>query len=122
MPWWSRPEVKLFTIIVHVLNETTRHAGHADILREQVDGQTGDTSRHPGTIDISAREAHWGRRRAGRQSCSRVTRTVRTSDSAVTGLRRMKITQQANLGAVMDQLDVAVHDQPGDRSVGELRG
>ncbi len=41
VPWWPRPNVKLFNIIVHVLTETNRHAGHADILREQVDGGTG---------------------------------------------------------------------------------
>lgn len=35
------PDVKLFNIMVHVLGDTTRHAGHADILREQLDGRTG---------------------------------------------------------------------------------
>ena len=39
--WWPRPDVKLFNIMVHVLNETNRHAGHADILREQLDGAVG---------------------------------------------------------------------------------
>jgi hypothetical protein len=39
--WWPRPEVKLFNILVHVLTETNRHAGHADILREQLDGAVG---------------------------------------------------------------------------------
>jgi hypothetical protein len=39
--WWPRPDVKLFNILVHVLNETNRHAGHADILREQLDGAVG---------------------------------------------------------------------------------
>ena len=39
--WWPRPHVKLFNIMVHVLNETNRHAGHADILREQLDGAVG---------------------------------------------------------------------------------
>jgi hypothetical protein len=42
VPWWPRPDVKLFNVIVHVLTETNRHAGHADILREQLDGATGD--------------------------------------------------------------------------------
>ena len=28
-------------ILVHMVEETARHAGHADILREQIDGQTG---------------------------------------------------------------------------------
>jgi hypothetical protein len=41
VPWWPRPEVKLFNIMVHVLGDTTRHAGHADILREQLDGRVG---------------------------------------------------------------------------------
>lgn len=41
VPWWPRPDVKLFNILVHVLTETNRHAGHADILREQLDGSTG---------------------------------------------------------------------------------
>ena len=39
--WWPRPNVKLFNIMVHVLTETNRHAGHADILREQLDGAVG---------------------------------------------------------------------------------
>ncbi len=29
-------------ITVHMIEETARHAGHADILREQIDGSTGD--------------------------------------------------------------------------------
>lgn len=41
VPWWPRPDVMLFNVLVHVLTETNRHAGHADILREQLDGTTG---------------------------------------------------------------------------------
>ncbi len=41
VPWWPRPDVKLFNVMVHVLTETNRHAGHADILREQLDGRVG---------------------------------------------------------------------------------
>jgi uncharacterized damage-inducible protein DinB len=33
--------VNLRWILAHLLEETARHAGHADILRELVDGQTG---------------------------------------------------------------------------------
>jgi Protein of unknown function (DUF664) len=40
VPWW-REQVKLFNIMVHVLSDATRHAGHADILREQLDGAVG---------------------------------------------------------------------------------
>jgi len=28
-------------IMAHMIEETARHAGHADILREQIDGATG---------------------------------------------------------------------------------
>lgn len=34
-------EVSLRWIYVHMIDETARHAGHADILREQIDGTTG---------------------------------------------------------------------------------
>lgn len=39
--WWQRAEVPLFNILVHLLAETSRHAGHADILREELDGAVG---------------------------------------------------------------------------------
>ena len=44
VPWWpaERAEVTLLGILVHVLDETARHAGHADILRELIDGSAGD--------------------------------------------------------------------------------
>jgi uncharacterized damage-inducible protein DinB len=41
VPWWPQPDVTLQAVLVHVLAETARHAGHADILREQLDGRTG---------------------------------------------------------------------------------
>jgi hypothetical protein len=50
--------VKLLNIMVHVLNDTTRHAGHADILREQLDGRTGVAAAYEEQIDTAAREAH----------------------------------------------------------------
>ncbi|GAA3956987.1 DinB family protein [Actinoplanes auranticolor] len=61
VPWWPRPHVTLFTIVVHVLNDTTRHAGHADILREQLDGRTGVAAGYEEQIDTAARAAHWAR-------------------------------------------------------------
>jgi hypothetical protein len=41
VPWWPRPDVLLFNVLVHMVTETSRHAGHADILREQLDGGVG---------------------------------------------------------------------------------
>jgi uncharacterized damage-inducible protein DinB len=43
VPWWrdDRAAVTLHGILVHVIAETHRHAGHADIVREMVDGAAG---------------------------------------------------------------------------------
>lgn len=41
VPWWPRPNVKLFNVMVHVIGETNRHLGHADLLREEIDGALG---------------------------------------------------------------------------------
>jgi hypothetical protein len=35
------PPVSLRWVLMHLLEETARHAGHADILRELIDGQVG---------------------------------------------------------------------------------
>jgi hypothetical protein len=35
------PPVNLRWVLMHLLEETARHAGHADILRELIDGQVG---------------------------------------------------------------------------------
>ena len=43
VPWWppDRSEVTLHRILVHMIAETHRHAGHADIVRELIDGAVG---------------------------------------------------------------------------------
>ncbi|MER7916232.1 MULTISPECIES: DinB family protein [unclassified Streptomyces] len=43
VPWWpdGKNEVTLHRAVVHVIAETERHAGHADIVRELVDGGVG---------------------------------------------------------------------------------
>lgn len=43
VPWWpeDRNTVTLGQIIVHMALDEARHAGHADILREQLDGAVG---------------------------------------------------------------------------------
>src|ERR1041384_2434855 len=33
VPWWPRPDVKLFNVLVPVLTETARHGGHAAGVR-----------------------------------------------------------------------------------------
>jgi len=43
VPWWTpgRRDVTLRRILVHMIAETDRHAGHADIVRELIDGAAG---------------------------------------------------------------------------------
>jgi uncharacterized damage-inducible protein DinB len=42
VPWWGdRSEVTLHLVLVHMIAETNRHAGHADIVREAIDGAAG---------------------------------------------------------------------------------
>jgi uncharacterized damage-inducible protein DinB len=43
VPWWpeDRKYVTLHLLLVHMIAETNRHAGHADILRESLDGLAG---------------------------------------------------------------------------------
>lgn len=42
VPWWGDAgEVTLHRILVHMIDETARHTGHADILRELIDGSAG---------------------------------------------------------------------------------
>ncbi|MGW7429840.1 DinB family protein [Streptomyces sp. NPDC054861] len=54
VPWWPRErrEVTLHHILVRVISDTQRHAGHADIVRELLDGsvgqQDGKPALHPG--------------------------------------------------------------------------
>jgi uncharacterized damage-inducible protein DinB len=39
---WNGNAVSMRWVLVHVIEETARHAGHLDILRELLDGATGD--------------------------------------------------------------------------------
>jgi hypothetical protein len=43
VPWWGaeKRDVTLHRIVVHVISETARHAGHADIVRELTDQAAG---------------------------------------------------------------------------------
>jgi hypothetical protein len=41
-PGPHRPDKTARWILVHMVDETARHAGHADIVRELIDGRTGE--------------------------------------------------------------------------------
>jgi uncharacterized damage-inducible protein DinB len=58
VPWWpeGRDEVTLHLVLVHVTTESHRHAGHADIVRELIDGAAG--LRH-GNDNLAAGDDAW---------------------------------------------------------------
>jgi hypothetical protein len=76
VPWWPRPDVKLFNIMVHILSETSRHAGHADILREQLDGAIGadPESTASGTYDAAYWERHYAKVEQAATAARRLSR------------------------------------------------
>jgi uncharacterized damage-inducible protein DinB len=43
VPWWreDQRETTVGRLVVHMLDETAHHAGHADIVREMIDGRAG---------------------------------------------------------------------------------
>lgn len=57
VPWWPGREVTLQRLLVHVIAEYARHAGHLDIAREQLDGAVGYRAASPNLP--SADDAQW---------------------------------------------------------------
>ncbi len=59
--WWAaeRRQVTLQQIVVHMIAETHRHAGHADIVRELIDGSVG---MRKGTANIPGQDHDWWHR------------------------------------------------------------
>jgi uncharacterized damage-inducible protein DinB len=58
VPWWP-PEhatVTLQRVLIHMIAETERHAGHADIVRELIDGAAG---LQPGNDNLAPGDAAW---------------------------------------------------------------
>jgi uncharacterized damage-inducible protein DinB len=52
VPWWGdKGDVTLHQVLVHMTTETYRHAGHADIIRELIDGRTGRRPSDPNMDD-----------------------------------------------------------------------
>jgi Protein of unknown function (DUF664) len=49
VPWWpaEQNEVTLHHMLVRIATDTSRHAGHADIVRELIDGEAGLTAERP---------------------------------------------------------------------------
>ena len=73
VPWWGEHgDVTLHTILVHVVTETHRHTGHADIVRELIDGAVGLRVESTNVPDLD--------RRAWADHHARVEATARAAD------------------------------------------
>jgi hypothetical protein len=75
VPWWpeERREATLHHIVVRVISDTHRHAGHADIVRELIDGSVGYLQ---GKDDMPPEEQAWWE-----DYRSRLERAAREADS-----------------------------------------
>ncbi|UKA62571.1 DinB family protein [Arthrobacter sp. FW306-04-A] len=72
VPWWSeeRRRVTLHQILVHMCVETGQHLGHADILRELIDGSAG---KGPTDLNLSQRSTEeWAAHRARIEAAARL--------------------------------------------------
>jgi uncharacterized protein DUF664 len=65
VPWWppERSEVTLHHALVRMVDETARHAGHADIVRELIDGKAG---MRPGSDNLPPGDQAWWQEYRGR--------------------------------------------------------
>jgi len=62
VPWWSDQNTTLGVLLIRMVAETAQHPGHADIVRELIDGRAGNTedplgvmSRHVGRDRVTTR-------------------------------------------------------------------
>lgn len=72
VPWWpeDRRVVTLHQILVHITTETHRHAGHADIIRELIDGSVGLTAAAP-NLPPGVDDEWWSHYRARVEAAAR---------------------------------------------------
>jgi hypothetical protein len=68
--------VRLFNILVHILAETNRHTGHADIVREQLDGAVGSDPQRAALQEYDT--AYW------ENHCAKIEQAARGADPANT--------------------------------------
>jgi uncharacterized damage-inducible protein DinB len=71
VPWWpaERRAVTLHRVLVHVIAEINRHAGHADIVRELIDGSVGHREENGNLPDFEA--AKWAEYRDRLEAAAR---------------------------------------------------
>ncbi|GAB3550663.1 DinB family protein [Arthrobacter tumbae] len=56
--WWHS-DVTLFNVLLHMLVETSQHLGHADIIREGIDGTAGASTEPLSAAEQNEWATHW---------------------------------------------------------------
>ena len=82
VPWWpeERRHVTLHQILVHMVAERAHHLGHADILRELIDGTAGQ---RPGDPNLTPRTPEeWAAHRATIEAAARAAATPAEENTA----------------------------------------
>ena len=76
VPWWpaERRRVTLHRVLIHMISETERHAGHADIVRELIDRSVGVRADSDNMAPFD--DAKWA------EYCARVEAAARAADPA----------------------------------------
>ena len=64
---WFGDAVSMRWVLIHMTEETARHAGHVDIVRELIDGATGDHQRSP--LPRCVAEPWWSESTNGLAGC-----------------------------------------------------
>ena len=96
VPWWGEHgEVTLHQILVHMLAETDRHAGHADIVRELIDGAAGCAST---TTTCPAATGRGGTTTATGSNVWPVRPALRNRQPAVVLLVHVQVSVRLELG------------------------
>ncbi|MEU8541067.1 DinB family protein [Streptomyces sp. NPDC048717] len=61
VPWFPQGEVSIRWMLLHLIREMAQHTGHADIIRESLDGKTSSE-----LVELEAAEAHKGTEKEAR--------------------------------------------------------
>jgi hypothetical protein len=85
VPWWreERRHPTLHTVLVHLGVEVARHAGHADVVRELIDGSAGMSPANSNLPERSADE--WAAFRARIEAAARQAAGLTTPSGAAPG-------------------------------------
>ena len=119
LPWWGASPVTLHRVLVHVTAETQRHAGHADIIRELIDGSAGLLEGHDNLRSATLPQGRRCTIGSKRQPGSPAVIDIRARESTDPGAR--KIAQpctlawgnEAGTGCILDRRLVNLaSDQP----------